>query len=71
MLFLLTGYEGNRKSIDPEISTIARGEAECNSWYQGVNRRTIPRIHSQWVFYYTERDNGHKVMAEDKIFMWH
>ena len=27
--------------------------------------------YSQWVFYYTERDNGHKVMAEDKIFMWH
>ena len=46
-LYLLTGYEGNSKSIDPEIPTIARGEAEGNSWYQGVNRLTIPRIHSQ------------------------
>jgi len=47
ILYLLTGYEGNSKSIDPEIPTIARGEAEVNSWYQGVNRLTIPRIHSQ------------------------
>ena len=42
ILYLLTGYEGNNKFIDPEISTIARGEAKGNSWYQGVNKLTIP-----------------------------
>ena len=46
ILYLLTGYEGNSKFIDPEISTIARGEAKGNSWYQGVNKLTIPRISS-------------------------
>jgi hypothetical protein len=46
ILYLLTGYEGNSKLIDPEIPTIARGEAEGNSWYRGVNKLTIPRISS-------------------------
>jgi hypothetical protein len=41
-LYLLAGYEGNRKFIDPDIPTIARCEAEGNSWYQGVNKLTIP-----------------------------
>ena len=37
----------NSKFIDPEIPTsIARGEAECNSWYREVNKLTIPRISS-------------------------
>jgi hypothetical protein len=42
----LTGYEGNGKFIDPEIPTIARSEADWNSWYRGVNKLTIPRISS-------------------------
>jgi hypothetical protein len=46
ILFLLTGYEGNSKFIDPEIPTIARGEAEGNSWYRDFNKLTIPRISS-------------------------
>ena len=46
ILYLLTGYEGNSKFIDPEIPTIARGEAEGNSWYRGVDKLTIPRISS-------------------------
>ena len=47
-LYLLTGYEGNSKFIDPSIPT-------------------IPRISSQQVFYYTERDVRCKMMAEGKI----
>ena len=30
-LYLLTGYEGNSKSIDPEIPTIARGFMICKA----------------------------------------
>ena len=46
IIFLLTGYEGNSKFIDPEIPPIARGEAEGNSWYRDLNKLTIPRISS-------------------------
>jgi hypothetical protein len=48
-LYLLTGYEGNSKFIDPEIPTIARDEAEGNSWHRVVNKLTIP-----WVYIYDE-----------------
>ena len=46
ILYLLTGYEGNSKIIDPAIPTNARGEDEFNSWYRGINTLTIPRIFS-------------------------
>ena len=37
-LYLLTGYEGNSKFIDPEISTIARGEAMKRLLSRHVNQ---------------------------------
>jgi hypothetical protein len=48
----LTGYEGNRTFIVPKVPTIARGNAEDNSWYRGDNKSAITRISSLQVLLY-------------------